>query len=495
MNASDLRDLRLMIQAQNSMIVIESHEEKRVIQLFRELAGDLGLPLSKWTVTNGLQRLARGYSAQKFNTDPTEVLRHIKSSDHPGIFLLLDFHPYLENPVHTRLIREVAQSFREREQYLVFLSPEFEIPKEIAAVSVKFSLSLPDQRKIKEIIRQVAVEWTQSNPGRKVIADRKAIDLLARNLAGLTASDAERLARKAIWDDGAVDKSDIQRVMEAKYQLINQTGVLSFEYETAAFADVGGLENLKKWVQFRRAVFHGGGQRYGLETPKGMMLLGVQGCGKSLAAKAVAGLWQVPLLRLDFGTLYNKYIGETERNLRESLTTAEVMAPCVLWIDEIEKGLASGGSDDGGVSRRLLGTLLTWMAEKSKPVFIVATANDVMSLPPELLRKGRFDELFFVDLPDEPSRRVIFEIQLKKRNLDPVRFDLAALSQAAAGFSGSEIEQAVVSSLYAAVANGESVSADTILQEIQTTRPLSVLMREKVETLRAWARERTVPAN
>jgi SpoVK/Ycf46/Vps4 family AAA+-type ATPase len=489
----DLEDLKLLIKSRTPVIVIESNEEQRVVELCKELARQPPVSLFKWTVTSGLRRVEHGYSPQKFNTEPRELLQHIKSSSHSGIYLLLDFHPYLEDPFNIRLIREIAQTYREVPGHLILLSPQIEIPKELKGLSVKYKLALPDSKKILEIIRREALNWNKQN-AKKVVADKKAVQLLARNLTGLTASDAARLARNAISDDGAITQSDVKRVMQAKYELINQDGVLAFEYDTAAFADVGGLRRLKAWLKQRRAVFHGQGARYGLEAPKGIMLLGVQGCGKSLAAKAVSGMWNIPLLRLDFAGLYNKYMGETERNLRASLETAEIMAPCVLWIDEIEKGLSTGTSDDG-VSRRVLGTLLTWMNEKKKPVFIVATANDVTSLPPELLRKGRFDELFFVDLPDDPTRRDIFCIQLSKRKLEPAQFDLPELSEAADGFSGAEIEQAVVSSLYTALAADERVTTGHILQEIETTRPLSVLMREKIDALRHWASERTVPAN
>ena len=490
---SDLHDLELMIKSKTALIIIESKEESRVVSLLTDLAARKHLMLSKWTVTNGLQRLERGFLPQRFNTNPIDCLRHIRKTDLPGIYLLLDFHPFLEDPVAVRLIREIAQDYERTGHILVFLSPAFEIPPELSQRAARFSLSIPDQNQVFEIIRRVAIKWTREHPGRKVIADKKAVQLLARNLLGLTTSDVERLAYKAIYNDGAIDHSDLKMVMEARYALISQKGVLSFEYETAGFADVGGLKNLKQWLSYRRAVFHGEGAQYGLDAPKGVLLLGVQGCGKSLAAKAVAGVWNVPLLRLDFASLYNKYMGETERNLRESLRTSELMAPCVLWVDEIEKGLAT--SDDDGVSRRILGTLLTWMAEKKKPVFIVATANDVTALPPELLRKGRFDELFFVDLPDTESRRIIFDIQMKRRKLDPSRFDLARLAAATEGFSGSEIEQAVVASLYAAMAQGRPIATQHILQEVAQTKPLSVLMAEKINWLRNWAAERTVPAN
>ena len=279
--------------------------------------------------------------------------------------------------------------------------------------------------------------------------------------------------------------------MKAKYELISQEGVISFEYDTAHFADVAGLSNLKEWLSQRQKSFTG--KQGSLDKPKGIMLLGVQGCGKSLAAKAVAGAFGVPLLRLDFGALYNKFYGETEKNLQKSLETAEVMAPCVLWMDEIEKGIAHSDTDDG-LSQRILGSLLTWMAEHKANVFIVATSNDIKKLPPELVRKGRLDEIFFVDLPDGNTRRSLFEIHLRQRNLAPSGFDLTTLTTVSDGFSGAEIEQAIVSSLYAAHAQNASLDTQHLLEELERTRPLSIVMAEKIHYLRAWAKERTVPA-
>ena len=489
----DLVDLELMLTSQTPLVVIETHEELRARELLKSLAERIQVPLFEWSVTTGLQRMEAGYSPQKFNKTPQEVLGYIRGLSRPGVFLLLDFHPYLNDPFHVRLVREIAQNCESVDHHLVFLSPSFEIPLELAGQMVKFDLSLPNLKQVKDIVRDEAVAYMRSK-GRKVVTDKKAVNMLTRNLLGLSTADVRRLSRKAICDDGAITQSDVREVMEAKYKLMNQSGILAFEYETAQFSQVGGLKNLKEWLNVRRVVFQGNANTYGLQPPKGVLLLGVQGCGKSLAAKAVAGVWEVPLLRLDFGSLYNKYIGETEKNLRDALKTAEVMAPCVLWADEIEKGLA-GGSGDDGVSRRVLGTLLTWMAERKQPVFLVATANDVTSLPPELLRKGRFDEIFFVDLPDAETRTLIFEIQLKKRNMQKAAFDMAALARASEGFSGAEIEQAVVSSLYAAMAKKESLSTAGLLNELQKTRPLSVVMREKVEWLRQWAAERTVSAN
>jgi SpoVK/Ycf46/Vps4 family AAA+-type ATPase len=315
---------------------------------------------------------------------------------------------------------------------------------------------------------------------------------LVENLHGVPREDIRRLTRGALAD-GAISEDDLGAIMKAKFELLNTDGVLSFEYDIGRMSEVGGLEHLKRWLEMRRPVFTGELARPGLDRPRGVLLLGVQGCGKSLAAKAVAGAWSAPLLRLDFGSLYDKYHGETERNLRGSLKTAELMEPCVLWIDEIEKGIGSDGMD-GGTSRRVLGTLLTWMAENTRRVFIVATANDIEALPPELMRKGRVDEIFFVDLPGPEVRRIILRIHLAKRDIDVSQVDVEGVADACEGFSGSEIEQLVVSTLYAAHARDAPVSTETLLEEAARTRPLSVVMAERIARLRAWAAERTVPA-
>ena len=332
-----------------------------------------------------------------------------------------------------------------------------------------------------------------SDSGRQVKVDAAALDLLVQNLSGLTTADTERLARNAIRDDGAVTASDVPAVMKAKYQLLNRGGVLSFEYETTRLSDLAGFRNLKQWLTQRAWAFRPD-RPAGLEPPKGMLLLGVQGCGKSLAAKATAGAFGVPLLRLDFGSLYNKYHGETERNLRESLQTAEVLSPCVLWLDEIEKGLATG-NDDSGTARRVLGRLLTWMAERRAHVFLVATANEVSELPPELIRKGRFDEIFFVDLPPPPQPR---------RNPR----DSSAQAWPGAGAHESRGARSAdgrvlgrrdrarhrLLALRRACARPGARSSPHVAAELRKTRPLSVIMAERVAALRAWARGRTVPA-
>jgi len=319
--------------------------------------------------------------------------------------------------------------------------------------------------------------------------------LLISNLAGLTYADTERLARNAIQVDGAITRSDLPGVMQAKYELLNNGGALQYEYDTARFSDVGGLTRLKSWLSQRRSAFRGEKDAAHLDSPKGILLTGVQGCGKSLAAKATAGIFGAPLLRLDFGTLYDKYHGETERKLRESLKTADVMAPCVLWIDEIEKAFSSAiSAGDSGTSARVFGTFLTWMQEKEKPVFVIATGNDIANLPPELMRKGRFDEIFFVDLPDPEVRARIFSIHLNKRGQEPDRFDLERLAELSEGFSGAEIEQAVMSARITAHAKGAHVGQNDMLASFGKIIPLSRTMEDQLKAIRSWARTRALPA-
>jgi SpoVK/Ycf46/Vps4 family AAA+-type ATPase len=492
---SDLHDLELMLRAETPLLLIESREEPRILELFTRLGMRLGEPVFRWTVTDGLRR-AEYDIPQAQLAEPAVALRHIKATTQSGIYLLLDFHPFLDDPLHVRLLKEIAQDFATAARRLVLVSHALTTPPELKHLAARAELSLPDRNRLLALIREEAQAWQHAAPNRSFRANREAVAQLARNLLGVTESDARRLIRNAIRKDGAITESDVTDVTRAKYELLSPDGVIAFEYETAGFGDVAGLDNLKRFVDRRREVFLDGGGKArgkGVDPPKGIMLLGVQGGGKSLAAKAVAGRLGVPLLRLDFGALYNKYIGESERNLREALRTADTMAPCVLWFDEIEKGIASGQGDEG-TPQRILGTLLTWMAERGSRVFLVATSNDISGLPPELVRKGRLDEIFFVDLPDAPVRTEIFRIHLARRGLDPAGFDLGRLAAASDGFTGAGIEQTVVSALYAADAEERAPDTEVLLAELAATQPLSVVMGEQIARLRAWARERTVPA-
>ena len=490
----DLHDLDVLLRSPVPLIVIETREEPRVTDLFRRAVLLNPKPLYRWTVTDGLQRLDKGYGPQTHTRKPEELLSQIRSTRVPGIYLLTDFHPYADDPLTVRLVKDIALAHDDVAHTLVFISHAFTIPAEIAWLTARFQLSVPTRKQLHDIVTAEARAWSKRMPGREVKTSQENLERLVDNLVGLPVTDARRLSRSAIEDDGAITETDLPGVMQTRFQLIGQQGVLAYEFDTARFAEVGGLGKLKDWLALRKSVFQGRGGVHGLDVPKGILLLGVQGCGKSLAAKAVAGAWGAPLLRMDFGALYNKFHGETERNLRESLRQAEAMAPCILWIDEIEKGVSTDASDSG-VSRRLLGTLLTWMAENRRRVFIVATANDIEALPPELLRKGRLDEIFFVDLPDEATRKKILEIHLDKRSVQKNGIDLDACAAACGGFSGSEIEQAIVSALYCAHAREAPVDTAMLLQEFRRTRPLSVVMSEHISRLRAWAQQRTVPAH
>lgn len=488
---TESHDLELILKSHIPIVVIETREERHAVQLIQSLQFRLGVPIFKWAVTEGLQRIDLDYAPQRINSEPAEVLGHIKAGKQNGIYALLDFHPYLDDPLHVRLLKDIALDYPLTHQTIVLISHEMTIPPELKNFSARVALDMPNNDSLKEIVNSVAEQWSKQHR-KKVKANPKSFDALVKNLAGLTQSEAKRLAHTAVYDDGAITPDDLPQVMKAKYALLNKEGMLHFELDTEKFSNVGGFGRLKTWLRQRQPAFEG--HLPELDMPKGILLLGVQGCGKSLAAKAVAGVFDIPLLRLEFGAMFNKFHGETERNLRDSLNAAEVMAPCVLWIDEIEKGI-SAGDHDGGTSKRVLGSLLTWMAEKKQPVFIVATANEIDSLPPELIRKGRFDEIFFVDLPDEVNRALIYEIHLRKRDYDPTRFDLLRLSASSQGFSGAEIEQSVVSAVYTAHAQQIDLNNQHILQEINSTRPLSVVMSERIAQLRDWARGRTVPVD
>ena len=488
---SDKHDLELLIQGHVPIINIQTFEERRALEQLVQVATKHILPAFKWTITDGLQRLDIDLGNQKHVSDPQDVLRHIKASNLQGLYVLLDFNSYLNDPLNARLIKEIAMTFDGDKGKLIFISHQLDLPSHLSRLSVNFHLRLPNADELENVIHQQAKSWQTQNNNR-VRTDRETLDRLIQNLSGLSLNDAKRLVRNAIIDDGAITETDLPEVMQAKYRLLNQDDVLAFEYDTANFSEVGGMQVLKNWLHQRHAAFKDEKDLpKGLDKPKGILLLGVQGCGKSLAAKAVSGIWGVPLLRLDFAQLYNKYIGETERNMRQALHTAEIMAPCVLWIDELEKGIASS-NDDEGTSQRLLGTLLTWMAENKHAVFIVATANQIDNLPPELIRKGRLDEIFFVDLPNQTTRERIFHIHFDKRDIASTDINIEKLAQHSEGFSGSEIEQVVVSSLYSSHASGNAIDTQKVLDELKQTRPLSIVMAEQINALRHWASQRTV---
>jgi SpoVK/Ycf46/Vps4 family AAA+-type ATPase len=491
------RELQSMLASRLALIVVESREEDRVLSLVREVSLKVregrGWGVFQWTVTEGLQRIDVDLGGpQRMLADPEQLLKHLKATPMPGIYVLLDFHPYLKEPVNVRLLKDIAQGYDRVARTVVLMSYEVTLPEELEQFAARLHLALPSSNERLMIITRVTREWNTANPGKPINLDRAVIAKLVDNLNGLTAWDAERLVRHAVFDHGAVTMDDISQMLAAKYELLNRGGTLSYEAATAKFADVGGMQNLRRWLTSRKPAFDGSAPN--LDPPKGVLLLGVQGCGKSLAARAAAGIFGVPLVRLDFGALYTKWQGEAEKNLRESLHSAEGLSPCVLWVDEIEKALAEGDGDSG-VSRRVLATFLTWLAEQRSRIFVVATANDISALPPELIRKGRFDEIFFVDLPSKTARAEIIAIHVRKRSLALTPQDIVGLANRCENFSGAEIEQAIVAALYTAHASNQAVTAALIAHEMESTRPLAIVMAEKVAALRAWAGGRTVSAD
>jgi ATPase family associated with various cellular activities (AAA) len=490
------RELEMLLASRFALIVIESREEQRVLTMINDAGTRAGRGRNwyvfQWTCTDGLKRTDVDLPPLKTLAEPAALLRHLRVTPVPGIYVLIDFHPYLNDPVNVRMIKDVAQNYDKTPITLVLLSHEVTVPQELEHLTARLKLGMPTRNERAMVVTRIAQEWQDRNR-RPVKIDPQALDHLIDNLSGLESPDTERLARQAIYNDGAVTMEDIPDVLAAKYQLLNRNGTLSYEPDTAKFVDVGGLAHLRQWLISRKPAFDGSAPE--LDAPKGMMLLGVQGCGKSLCARAAAGILNVPLLRLDFGSLYSKWHGESEKNMRDSLRAAEGLSPCVLWVDEIEKALAGSGDSDGGVSRRVLGTFLTWLAEQRSRIFVVATANDITSLPPELVRKGRFDEIFFVDLPTHAARADILAIHARRRNVTLSPQESQALADRSEGFSGAELEQAIVAALYTSHSTKQPMCAALIAHELKATQPLSVVMGEQIAALRAWAKDRTVPAD
>lgn len=488
---NDVRDLHLVLEAKVKLIALESWDEVRVLETLTQLAIQRALPMYVWSISQGLNSLDFFELEKTETTDPALALRQVLAAKGQGLYVFCDLHPFLaDNPLVVRLLKEVAMATEQDKPTIILVSHQLDLPVEVQRLSARLSLALPSEEELHGIVREEALRWSRLNQGTRVKTDQHTLSQVVSNLQGMNHADARMLARRLICDDGAITQEDVPELNKAKFALLNLDGVLTYEADVARFAEVGGLANLKRWLGQRRTAFL---RNSGTDLPKGVLLVGVQGSGKSLAAKAVAGLWGLPLLRLDFGSLYNKFFGETERNLREALRMAEQMSPCVLWMDEIEKGVASGELD-GGVSQRVLGTLLTWLAERKQPVFTVATANAIHRLPPELVRKGRFDELFFVDLPTLATRKEIFAIHLTKRELAVSSFRLEELAQQSEGFSGAEIEQVIVAAFYTCNARGIALSQAALIEEIQKTVPLSVTLAESLTALREWAQDRTVPA-
>ncbi|MBT9311933.1 AAA family ATPase [Leptothoe kymatousa] len=506
--AASVRHLQTLIMSFHPIIVVETVEEPRVQHLINKSTLDLQLPVYEWSIAQGLVRMegnrynrwkneyappgASRPAVDENTADPIDALRHIQAIAHRAIYWFKDFSTHFDDPVVTRLFREVAQQFSHNQSTLLISGEQVSLSREIAHEAVYFDMPLPDRDELHKAI----VDAVQALRGRiKVKLTPAEMRTLVHTTQGMTLNQTKKVIAYAALEDGHLNADDIGRVLERKMQIIRESGLLDYIPVEKNTAELGGFHGLKQWLAQARTGFSSQAQALNLTPPKGILIVGIQGCGKSLAAKTIAREWQMPLLKLDAGRLYDKYVGGSEKNFRQAVSLAEKMAPAVLWIDEIEKtmGGAQGADTDGGLSRRLFGSFLTWLQEKSQEVFVVATANDISQLPPELLRKGRFDEIFFVDLPDAEERATILSIHLQRHHQAPDQFNLVELVQATEGFSGAEIQQLIVSSLYQSIHQQCALDTALLVQSIKATVPLSVSRREDIQRLRCLATDRFVP--
>lgn len=486
----DIHDtLVSLLRAGYPLVYLLTHEERRALNTLADVCSATKRAMSTWTVT-------RGWSGATTHstTDPGEAVEaYCAQHTQPGLGVLLDYHPYLDDPRVVRTIRDVLQLCKARQITLVILSPILKLPQELEKDLVVVDYPMPDRQDLDRILQEVA-ESAQVH-----VPDNTRLPLVEA-ASGLTAEEAENAYALAIVRTRTWDQRAITTVHEQKAQMIRRSGILEYYPAQETMDDIGGLDVLKDWLRRRARAFTPEAREFGLQPPRGVLLLGVQGCGKSLTAKAAARTWGLPLVRLDLGRVFGSLVGESEANLRTAIRTLEAMAPVVCWLDEVEKGaagVAASGTLDSGVTARVIGTLLTWMQERDpdRPVFIAATANRVETLPPELLRKGRLDEIFFVDLPDEVERETILAIHIRKRRRNPEAYDLSALARATEGFSGAELEQAVADALYLAFDRGRDLTEEDLAEAIRSTVPLSRLRGEEIARLRQWAADRARPAS
>jgi len=548
--------LKILINSSTPILVMETSEEMRAVNMVRSACSELNMAIFEWSIADGLQRSgsrapvetqkasqpradqgvwtpvrtspeprsiltpggneaerltravmsamgseqsAAAVSGSIYNTrEPVQALANMESMTVEAVFILKDFHRHMDDPVVVRRLRDVGQKFSTNRRTVIITAPEITVPPELTTLVEYFDLPLPDRDRLHDIIHDTFTRLSKTYT-LKLQLDAAGVDAMSANLRGLTEEEAERAISQALVTRYALCPETVTDVLEAKKQLLRHSGMLEFIEASDNMSAVGGLENLKHWLQQRRGAWEDSARDFGLEPPHGVIILGVQGCGKSLCARAVAGEWKLPLVKFDTSAVYDKYIGETEKRIRKVFQVAEGLAPCVLWIDELEKVFAGSGPDsasaDAGVSSRLLASFLSWMQDRKSPVFVAATCNNVTVLPPELIRKGRFDELFFVDLPNQGERRQIFSIQLARRKRNPADFDLDKVSSAAQGYSGAEIDAAVQGALYAAYSEKKPLSTESLIVALGQTVPLSTTRAEEITALRDWAKTRAVPAS
>ena len=485
-------ELALLVLSRYPLIVVESADESKVRRLARQVAADLGQPLLEWSSTTGLAR--RGAGGVHDTRDPDRALARALEMRTDCMVLFHDLHPYFDRPEVVRRLREAESANVDRRISVLLAGLQVELPPELRTLSARISISLPDEKELGRLVRATARELGAQRRTR-VDLTNATCDEMARALLGLHLQEARRVLYQAALADGVLDADDVPAVRREAQLRLQATSELEWIEPVSGLDTVGGLPEFKSWVQRRAEAFSAAAKLFGVDEPRGVLLVGVPGTGKSLACRALAGEWSLPLLRLDPGRLYQKYVGETEANLRRALFSVEALAPAVLWVDEIEKALATGtGHADDGLSQRVLRTLLTWMQERQAPVFVMATSNDVSRLPVEILRRGRFDDVFFVDLPSPAERRVIFSIHLDRRGREPGRYDLDGLAALTEGFSGAEIEAVVVAALHHAFSDRQELSDRVLVAEIEAARPLSRLRPREIERLRDWGERHARPA-
>jgi ATP-dependent 26S proteasome regulatory subunit len=513
--------LKVLVDSSTPIVVLETVEETRAVRMVRAVCSALNLATFEWSIASGLVRSGSDVGtvvpdmghfcpsgavapdptdAQAIynSREPAQMLGNLEAISLEAAFILKDFHRHMEDPVVVRRLRDVGQKFSRNRRTVIITAPSITIPAELASLVEFLELPLPDKARLRQIIDEMIVRVGKTHTLKRTL-DAPGLDALAGNLRGLTEDEAERAVSQALVTRYGVTPEIVTDVLDAKKDMLKRSQMLDFVDVSDNLSSVGGFENLKRWLKQRQSTWEDAAREYGLEPPRGVIILGVQGCGKSMCARAIAGEWKIPLVKFDTAAIYDKYIGETEKRIQKVFQVAEELAPCVLWIDELEKVFAGSGPDsasvDAGVSSRLLASFLSWMQDRKAPVFVAATCNNVTALPPELIRKGRFDELFFVDLPNQAERKQIFSIQLARRKRNLAEFNLDQVALAARGYSGAEIDAAVQTAMYAAYSSKQPLSSQGLVDALKATVPLSTTRAEEIQQLREWAQNRAVAAS
>ncbi|HEV2436806.1 MAG TPA: AAA family ATPase [Verrucomicrobiae bacterium] len=491
-------ELETLIRARYPILYILSSEEMRVQDLVLDIAKKRQKKVFEWSYSTGIVPAGTSIQSQKHRNaatkDPLMALDQVIEQVEPAIFIFKDFHPFLtkNNFAITRKLKEIALHLKNSFKTILLVSPVLEIPAELEKEITLLNHPLPSRDDLSALLDKIIADVKQFHQV-KIDLDDAGRERLLQAALGLTLGEAENVFAKIIVQDERLSAEDVNEVFAEKQQIIRKSGLLEYYATDENFANVGGLGVLKEWLAKRAVAFTSEARVFGLPFPKGILMLGVQGCGKSLCAKAVSNLWQLPLLRFDMGRMFGSLVGSSEENVRRAIAVAESVAPAILWVDEIDKAFAGSqgsGATDGGTTARVFGTFLTWLSEKTAPVFVVATANDISQLPPELLRKGRLDEIFFVDLPSPDERKEIFRIHVAKRGRDAAKFDLAALAGGSSEFSGAEIEESINSALYDAFYARQELTTELVQVALAQTVPLAKTMDEQISRLRSWAEGR-----